>query len=114
MTTLNPTLLHELQSAPAPVQQEVLDFLLFIKRRYEKDLSRGIEHTPGVCGGDACVASTRIPVWTLEQSRRLGFTDEELLNNYPTLSQGDLAAAWAYAMAHPTEIENAIRDNEEA
>lgn len=113
MTTLNPTLLHELQSAPEPVQQEVLDFLLFIKRRHAAP-SRGIEHTPGVCGGDACIASTRIPVWSLEQSRRLGFTDDELLNNYPTLHQGDLAAAWAYVKAHAAEIDHAIRENEEA
>lgn len=113
MTTLNPTLLHELQSAPEPVQQQVLDFLLFIKRRHES-LPRGIEHTTGVCGGDACITSTRIPVWTLEQSRRTGFTDDELLNNYPTLNQADLVAAWAYVKTHPTEIDNAIRENEEA
>ena len=92
---------------------EVLDFLLFIKQRHE-ERSRGIEHTPGVCGGDACIANTRIPVWTLEQSRRLGFSDDELLTNYPTLSQNDLAAAWAYVKTHPTEIETAIRANEEA
>ncbi|WP_395744277.1 DUF433 domain-containing protein [Prosthecobacter sp.] len=113
MTTLNPTLLHELQSAPEPLQQEVLDFLLFIKQRHEAP-PRGIEHTPGVCGGDACIASTRIPVWSLEQSRRLGFTEEELLGNYPTLQPGDLAAAWAYVKEHPVEIETAIRENEDA
>ena len=32
----------------------------------------GIEQTPGVCGGDACVAGTRIPVWVLVNARRLG------------------------------------------
>jgi uncharacterized protein (DUF433 family) len=26
----------------------------------------GIERTPGVCGGDACIAGTRIPVWVPE------------------------------------------------
>jgi hypothetical protein len=35
----------------------------------------GIEKTPGVQGGDACVVRTRIPVWTLESYRRLGWDD---------------------------------------
>jgi uncharacterized protein (DUF433 family) len=43
----------------------------------------GIERRPGVCGGDACVVRTRIPVWTLEQYRRLGWTEAQILDNYP-------------------------------
>ena len=31
----------------------------------------GIEKTPGVCGGAACIVRTRIPVWVLENYRRL-------------------------------------------
>ncbi len=42
---------------------------------------RGIAKTPGVCGGDACIAGTRIPVWVLVDYRRLGTSDSELLNN---------------------------------
>ena len=30
--------------------------------------SPGIESRPGVCGGEACVVRTRIPVWLLEQA----------------------------------------------
>lgn len=30
---------------------------------------RSIEKTPGVCGGSACIASTRIPVWGLVEAR---------------------------------------------
>ena len=43
----------------------------------------GIERTPGVCGGDACIAGTRIPVWVLEGFRRLGWTDATILASYP-------------------------------
>ncbi len=75
---------------------------------------QGIEMTKNVCGGDACIANTRVPVWSLEQSRRLGFSDDALLENYPTLKRGDLAAAWAYVLAHSEEINAAIRENEEA
>lgn len=72
----------------------------------------GIEKTAGVCGGDACIARTRIPVWVLVGFRRLGCSDAELLESYPHLSSADLANAWAYAEAHPEEIATAIRENE--
>ena len=39
------------------------------------DAFPGIESTPGVCGGEPCIVRTRIPVWTLEQARRLIFTE---------------------------------------
>ncbi len=71
-----------------------------------------LKKKPGVCGGDACIASTRIPVWVLVNYRRLGCSDTELLKNYPTLRSSDLANAWVYAEAHPDEIETAIRENE--
>ncbi len=74
---------------------------------------QGIEKTPGVCGGDACIAKTRIPIWGLVNARRLGITETELLYDYPTISALDLANAWAYAEAYADEIEIAIRRNEE-
>lgn len=77
-------------------------------------VGEGIEKTENVCGGDACIASTRMPVWTLEQSRRLGFSEDELLEAYPSLKRSDLIAAWAYVESHQAEIEKAIRENEEA
>ncbi len=32
----------------------------------------GIQKTPGVCGGDACIRETRIPVWVLVNPCGLG------------------------------------------
>ena len=32
----------------------------------------GIDSHPEVCGGDACIVRTRIPVWLLEQARPEG------------------------------------------
>lgn len=75
---------------------------------------QGISKTSGVCGGDACIRETRIPVWLLVHFRRLGVSEGELLYNYPTLSATDLANAWTYAESNPEEIEIAIRENEEA
>jgi len=74
---------------------------------------QGIEKTPGVCGGDARIAGTRIPVWVLVNARRLGCSEADLLDNYPTIDAADLANAWAYAETYPNEIEIAIRKNEE-
>lgn len=70
-----------------------------------------IRKTPGVVGGDACVRGTRIAVWMLVESKRLGRTDAELLTDHPDLTQDDLTAAWTYATAHAEEIETAIRAN---
>ena len=45
----------------------------------------GIESNTGVCGGEPCIVRTRIPVWVLEQARRLGCSEGDLLLSYPTL-----------------------------
>ena len=74
----------------------------------------GIESIPGVCGGEPCVVRTRIPVWLLEQARRLGTSEADILKAYPTLRAQDLANAWSYVRAHSAEIETQIRENEEA
>ncbi len=78
------------------------------------DAFPGISSTPGVCGGEPCIVRTRIPVWLLEQARRLGTTEAELLTAYPVLRAEDLSSAWAYVRAHRMEIEEQIQANEEA
>lgn len=74
----------------------------------------GIEKTAGVSGGEACIVRTRIPVWTLENYRRLKWTEATILENFPSLRAADLVNAWAYADAHAEEVDKAIRANEEA
>lgn len=74
---------------------------------------RGITKIPGVCGGDACIAKTRIPVWSLINYRYLGVSDATILEAFPHLTAVDLVNAWAYADAHQSEIELAIRENDE-
>jgi uncharacterized protein (DUF433 family) len=74
----------------------------------------GIEKTPGVDGGSACVVRTRIAVWMLESYRRLGWSEARLLANYPTLRAADLVHAWDDVDAHRSEIAEEIRQNEAA
>ena len=71
----------------------------------------GIEKTAGVVGGEARIVRTRIPVWMLENYRRLGWSEARILDNYPTLCAVDLVSAWAYVDAHREEIERAIHEN---
>jgi uncharacterized protein (DUF433 family) len=52
-----------------------------------------ISKTPGIQGGAACIKETRIPVWVLVNYKRLGETEAELLEDYPSLTTDDLAAA---------------------
>lgn len=75
---------------------------------------KGITKTPGVCGGEACIAGTRIAVWLLVEAQQLGISEAQLLQDYPHITAADLVNAWAYADAHPEEIAAAIRANNEA
>ncbi len=78
------------------------------------DAFPGVDSIPGVCGGEPCVVRTRIPVWVLEQARRQGASEADLLGSYPTLRAEDLANAWACVRSHQAEINEQIRENEAA
>lgn len=88
--------------------------LLQIVARDLGDAFPGIDSNPRVCGGEPCIIRTRIPLWALEQGRRLGVSEADLLRSYPTLKAEDLANAWAYVRAHRDEIDEQIRENEAA
>jgi uncharacterized protein (DUF433 family) len=76
--------------------------------------SSWVEKTPGVCGGDACIRKTRITVWGLVEWQKLGLSDTGILEHHPDLTPADLEVAWEYYEHHREEIEQAIRDNEDA
>src|SRR5450432_3039516 len=78
------------------------------------DAFPGIDSTPGVCGGEPCIVRTRIPIWALEQARRIGTSEQALLAAYSNLRAEDLVNAWAYARSHAEEIDSQIRENETA
>lgn len=42
----------------------------------------GIDTDPAVCGGEACIARTRVPVWLLARARQLGASEASLLAAY--------------------------------
>lgn len=56
---------------------------------------------PQVCGGMPVVRGTRIAVHTVASLAGQGAPDEELLEDYPSLTAERLSAALEYARAHP-------------
>jgi uncharacterized protein (DUF433 family) len=73
-----------------------------------------IVKVPGVCGGRATIAGTRMPVWGLVVAKRAGRSDSEILRMYPGITRLDLKAAWNWAKHHSEELENDIAENEKA
>jgi uncharacterized protein (DUF433 family) len=74
---------------------------------------KGITKTPSVCGGEACIAGTRIAVWLLVEAQQLGISEAQLLQDYPHITAADLVNAWIYTDAYPEEIAAAISANNE-
>jgi type III restriction enzyme len=74
-----------------------------------------VQKTPDVCGGEACIRNTRIPVWSIVRALQLGAREEELLSYFVTpLTPADVHAALKYYQEHVEEIDTEIRQNEEA
>lgn len=78
------------------------------------DAFPGIESDIDVCGGDACIVRTRIPVWAIIQARKLGLSEADVLRSYPTLRAEDLANAYAYYRTHRDEVDRQISEHETA
>lgn len=78
------------------------------------DLSQPIRTSPHVMGGDACIRSTRIPVWLLVAFKQDGTSDSRILAEFPGLNAADLIAAWDYYAANTERIESERRRHEEA
>lgn len=73
-----------------------------------------ITKTPGVCGGKACVAGTRIRVMDVVVHRQAGKSPEEIATTFCTpISVADVYAALAYHLDHPEEIAAEFRREEE-
>ena len=72
-----------------------------------------IECTPGVCGGRARLAGTRVPVHRVAGYYRLGYSPEEILGLLNSLTLPQVYAALTHALANPAETDEAIREEAE-
>lgn len=75
---------------------------------------RRIAKTFGVCGGRACVAGKRLPVWLLVAWRYLGMKRAALVGMHAGILPRDIRAAWRYARVHPEEVARDLRENDRA
>jgi uncharacterized protein (DUF433 family) len=73
-----------------------------------------IQKKPGVCGGESCVRNTRHTVAGLVEWKKQGLANARILEHHSDLTQADLEAAWAYYATHRKEIDQAIKEAEEA
>jgi uncharacterized protein (DUF433 family) len=73
-----------------------------------------ITRTPGVCGGKACIEGHRIRVMDIAiMYEHQGMSAEEIVEQYPSITLGDVHAALAYYYDNIEEIREDIRRNNE-
>jgi type III restriction enzyme len=75
-------------------------------------MAERIVKTPGVCGGRARVAGTRIPVWVIIQWIGTGLSIDSVHGILPSLSIDDIEDAMYYAKHNIEEITRDINENE--
>lgn len=73
--------------------EERLSLLSSIQERVEVD--------PEIRGGEPVFRGTRIPIHAIARKQALGSTKEELLEDYPKLTEDDLELAKRYAELYP-------------
>ena len=62
-----------------------------------------IEIDPDILGGTPCIVSTRLDVYSVAARSKGGESAASILDGYPDLTPAHVAAAVAYAAAHPFE-----------
>lgn len=86
-----------------PLEVRIAPELSDIQRKLAqiKDVRSFVTVDPEVRGGEPVVSGTRIPVHMLAELAAQGASDEELLEDYPSLTPESLHAALLYARMYP-------------
>jgi uncharacterized protein (DUF433 family) len=67
------------------------------------DYHQYILRDPQICGGEPVIKGTRVTIRTILASLAEGATIEEILKDFPTLTQKDVRAVIAFAAASAEE-----------
>jgi uncharacterized protein (DUF433 family) len=67
------------------------------------DYRQYILRDPQICGGEPVIKGTRVTIRTILASLAEGATIEEILKDFPTLTQKDVRAVIAFAAASAEE-----------
>jgi uncharacterized protein (DUF433 family) len=73
------------------------------------DYSQVIVRNAGLCGGEPVIRGTRVPLRTILASLAEGAAVEDICQDFPMLTPGDVRAVIAYAAASAEEDLPAIR-----
>ncbi len=73
-----------------------------------------VHKDPAVCGGDAVVVGTRIPVHVIYRRAQAGESVETIQRAYPHLTLAQIHDALSYAYDHVKEIRSEIQREDEA
>jgi len=67
------------------------------------DYHERIVRDPDICGGEPVIKGTRVPLRTILASLADGDTPEEILADFPSLTENDVQAVIAFAAASAEE-----------
>jgi uncharacterized protein (DUF433 family) len=67
------------------------------------DYRARIVRDPNICGGQPVIKGTRVPVRTILASLAEGAAPEEIIKDFPSLSEADVRAVIAFAAASAEE-----------
>lgn len=102
------------QSLSFEQRKELIQTISSQLPKLNSPLTAHVAKIPGVCGGKACVAGTRVRVMDVViWHERLGWSADQIVSEIPNLTLSDVYAALAYYFDHREEIEEDIRLNDE-
>ena len=67
-----------------------------------------LTRTPGVNGGRLCIQGTRVSVNQIATLYKRGESAEEIADNFPQVSLGQVHSALAYYHTHTAEVESEL------
>lgn len=68
-----------------------------MERKQPGKLLERIAIDPQICHGKPCIKGTRIPVFVILDALAAGMTHQEVIEEYPPLTEEDIQAALYYA-----------------
>jgi uncharacterized protein (DUF433 family) len=82
------------------------------KGQYGRHVIQHITKSPGICGGEACIAGHRIRVADIAVwHERRGYSPDEVVDVFPGITLADVHSALAYYFDHRDEIEKELAED---
>ena len=78
----------------------------------QTDIGTLIAQTPGICGGRPRIAGTGVSIRRIASWYKMGFTPEEIADQYGHLNLAQVHAALAYYHANREQVEAELAEEE--